>query len=555
MFKKLIPVFCLFSASFLPAAPAPDFTVTDSDGKVHKLYADYVNKGKTLVIEMFFTTCPPCNTHAPGWQALYQNIRAAYPDNVEFLMLSTQNFDDNADVAAYKTTKGLSMPGVGQDGGSLTALTPYFNGTFGQFQGTPTFIVIAPFSGEVAYDIRGSSAQNTLSLLGQKIAQTAVVDCRITDFSNKPVPNVTLSINAPAFDTAIQTIDTVYNLVSIKKLQNTVFTVNPSKEDNVTNGVNAFDLVLVSRHILGIDTFRCPWQFIAADMNNTGSVSAADIVAGRKVLLGIDKNFNGGSWRFLGARNSENGQCIDFKGVKIGDLSTLECPSFRNETPEDRSGTTFWLESEDLFFETGQRIWVVLRSARPVSLSGLQMQFNFDPRALEIESVEAAGLPGFGRDFYRVENGELKMLWYGAQDLELNSERELFVFYLKAFRNGRLSKSLFLSNPENTTLEVYEAGRKAAPIELKWSGFSEKQFVELIPNPASGVFVLAKHFESPKPVLFQMFDAQGRLISEKALSAAKGLNRFSLEKPAGTTAGPYFIRLDGQSCGKIVFVP
>ena len=169
--KQLLSL-CILALGALTAwaAPAPDFTITTSDGQQRRLYADYVNQKKLVVIEAFFTTCPPCNTHAPHWQALYNEMLAAHPGKVEFLMLSTQNFDKNTNVATYKTNKGLTMPAAGQDGGSITALTPYINGQFGNFLGTPTFIVIAPSTGEVLFDVRGTSAQNTMALLTSPVS-------------------------------------------------------------------------------------------------------------------------------------------------------------------------------------------------------------------------------------------------------------------------------------------------------------------------------------------------------------------------------------------------
>ena len=94
------------------ATPAPDFTITTTDGVQRQLYNDYVNQGKVLVFEVFFTSCPPCSSHAPSWQALYQNMLAAHPGQVEFLILSTLTSDMNSVVATYRTNKGLTMPGA-----------------------------------------------------------------------------------------------------------------------------------------------------------------------------------------------------------------------------------------------------------------------------------------------------------------------------------------------------------------------------------------------------------------------------------------------------------
>lgn len=78
------------------------------------------------------------------------------------------------------------------------------------------------------------------------------------------------------------------------------FTVTPSKNINPLNGVTTNDLVLISKHILGIQPFDSPWKYIAADANQDGKVSTSDIVALKKLILGITTELpNGKSWRFV----------------------------------------------------------------------------------------------------------------------------------------------------------------------------------------------------------------------------------------------------------------
>ena len=110
----------------LSAQTAPDFTVTDSDGVVHRLYEDHLDQGRTVVLKLFFTSCPPCIQLAPWMEEKYQQWGAGQYD-VEFIELSTQNFDSNADVAAYKVEHGITFPGVGADGGALEAGAIYRN--------------------------------------------------------------------------------------------------------------------------------------------------------------------------------------------------------------------------------------------------------------------------------------------------------------------------------------------------------------------------------------------------------------------------------------------
>lgn len=78
------------------------------------------------------------------------------------------------------------------------------------------------------------------------------------------------------------------------------YTITPSKDTNPLNGVSTFDILLISKHILGIQTFDSPYTIIAADANNSGSVTTADLLLLRKLILFIETEFpNSDSWRFV----------------------------------------------------------------------------------------------------------------------------------------------------------------------------------------------------------------------------------------------------------------
>ena len=65
-------------------------------------------------------------------------------------------------------------------------------------------------------------------------------------------------------------------------------------------GVGIGDLQRISKHILAIEPFENPFQIIAADANNSGSVTTFDIVELRKLILGIYTNLpNNSSWRYI----------------------------------------------------------------------------------------------------------------------------------------------------------------------------------------------------------------------------------------------------------------
>jgi len=114
-----------------------DFTVTDTDGVTHSLYADYLDEGKTVVIKIFWAGCPPCNAIAKDVQALYVKWGEGAGD-VEFIELGDKSFEGDQNVKDYKARHGITFVSVSPDGNSIEALEQF------NYSGTPTFIVAAP---------------------------------------------------------------------------------------------------------------------------------------------------------------------------------------------------------------------------------------------------------------------------------------------------------------------------------------------------------------------------------------------------------------------------
>lgn len=71
-------------------------------------------------------------------------------------------------------------------------------------------------------------------------------------------------------------------------------------QDDPLNGVTMLDMVLMSRHILGIQPLASPFAMIAADANRSNSITTFDLVEARKLILGTYSNWpNTPVWRFI----------------------------------------------------------------------------------------------------------------------------------------------------------------------------------------------------------------------------------------------------------------
>ncbi|MEO6133330.1 MAG: redoxin domain-containing protein, partial [Saprospiraceae bacterium] len=115
-YRYAFSILVITLSSFAAAQPAPNFMITDSWGSPHRLYEDYLDQGKTVVIELFFAACPPCNQIAPYVETLYQNWGSGQ-EEVQFLELSILSSDTDAKVNAYKASHDTSYPAASAQGG------------------------------------------------------------------------------------------------------------------------------------------------------------------------------------------------------------------------------------------------------------------------------------------------------------------------------------------------------------------------------------------------------------------------------------------------------
>lgn len=56
-------------------------------------------------------------------------------------------------------------------------------------------------------------------------------------------------------------------------------------------GLTTYDVIAVQRHVLGLEILPGPFSWIAADVNNSGSITTLDIVLMRHIILGMSTSF------------------------------------------------------------------------------------------------------------------------------------------------------------------------------------------------------------------------------------------------------------------------
>ncbi len=113
--------------------PAPNFTVTDTHGDTHTLY-QYLDSGKVVVLDFFFTTCIPCQYYSPQVNAAYKKYGC---NTGKVIFMSIDYNDTNAEVTAYDEQYDILFPSVSGLGGGGNSVVNLYN-----ILGFPTLYVI-----------------------------------------------------------------------------------------------------------------------------------------------------------------------------------------------------------------------------------------------------------------------------------------------------------------------------------------------------------------------------------------------------------------------------
>ena len=181
------------------------------------------------------------------------------------------------------------------------------------YEGTLSYNVGDPLSSITADGCATVSSSELFIAVSKNSCQPEVgsISGKVTNFNGNGVSGVSITLNTGAV--AMTNLDGVYTFNDLPL--NAPYTLTPTKSDIFGNGVSAQDLVIMSRHILGIQPFSNPFQLIAADANKDNRVSALDIINYVNIIIGkSDELSNNTSWRFVPGSKSfgDNEDPFDF---------------------------------------------------------------------------------------------------------------------------------------------------------------------------------------------------------------------------------------------------
>ncbi len=337
------------------------------------------------------------------------------------------------------------------------------------------------------------------------------------------------------------------------------YTVTPMKDDDHLNGVSTFDLVLINKHILGIETLDSPYKMIAADANNSKSITTFDIAELRKLILGIYTELpNNTSWRFVDAAynfpNTQNpftpafpesksvadvqaSQLDDnFVSMKVGDVNGSAIANSFMST-DDRTAGTLLFDVEDRQVKAGEEVVVNFKASEKVN--GYQFTMNF--AGMEVVDV----VPG--ADMTLANFGIFADAITTSFDADVTGE---FTVKFRATQAGNLSNMLGVSS-RVTKAEAYSKGGNRLDVAFRFNGTNGAtiagvgfELYQNMPNPFVSKTVIGFHLPEAAKATLTIFDEAGRMIYTMKGDFAKGNNAVSLDRAQINTTGVLYYKLE-----------
>ncbi len=336
-----------------------------------------------------------------------------------------------------------------------------------------------------------------------------------------------------------------------------------AKNGDLLNGVSTLDIVMIQRHILGIETLGSAYQWIAADANNDGKVTAADLSALRKLVLGVaDKLPNDQqSWRFAVSGTSVGTNPVafteridianlnndmvgqDFVAVKIGDVNGNVSTNVSDPATEGRSNKEVVLAVADQEVRAGEVVEIPVTAANFNDVAGYQFTMNL--KGAGYVGVNPGKLAVNAANVGVISKGVITISYASETAVNAAEEEVLFTLVVKAEESTSVGQMLRI-NSSVTPAESYTGDLAVGGVRLeeRATGAADIELMQNEPNPFRGQTTV--RFKMPKTgkATLKVLDVTGKVLAVRNIEAVKGLNTEVFTKEQLGSSGVMYYTLE-----------
>ena len=347
------------------------------------------------------------------------------------------------------------------------------------------------------------------------------------------------------------------------------YIIKPRKQDTPVKGLSTLDILLIRNHIYGHSLLDSPYKLLAADVNQSESITGADIVEIKKMLLGLQDDFsNNDSWRFISEDNTffdaerpywglvkdqypileySGFTNVDFTGIKIGDVNEDVNRILAAEI-RSRSLIHLTMELTDASVNLGKRK-IAVKSAKAIAeISGIQLALDHGSHM--IKSLSSGRLVITEEDYAaNVFPGKTTLIWVGEQPISVAAGDVLFYIHLNE------EADIYSLTIDDQTLqsEMYTGehldahGLSIDPQSTSFIG--QDALFSHHPNPWSDQTIISFLIEEAADVKIEIFSMAGARVHMHQSRYPAGTHTAAVLRSDIPEAGIYIIQMQKQ--GKI----
>ena len=336
-----------------------------------------------------------------------------------------------------------------------------------------------------------------------------------------------------------------------------------SSEDNYLNGVSTLDLVMIQRHILGVESLDSPYRLIAADVNSTEDINGIDLIELRKLILGIYEELpQNDSWRFVDEafefavptnpwpfrenidlqQPNHDMPDNDFVAIKVGDVDNSAIAQLVPEEVDNRNAVTVGLHNELLRLEANNYL-VPVYFDKDLTFNGLQFSLKMK-EGVEILDIEKGKLDLTDVDYLMTED-RMTLAYVAEKEEKLTSEEALF--YMTVRIDGKMKDSPYVIDNQMINSELYDDELAVVDI-VSGIGIGERPILfQNSPNPWSTQTLI--EFQLPKSgeVVLTLMSSDGRILKTEEGWFEKGNHKVVWNANDMQEHGVYYYQMETEN--------
>ncbi len=383
----------------------------------------------------------------------------------------------------------------------------------------------------------------------------AVIAGQITDEAMNVVAGVpVVAVNmATGEKTSVESDEYgIYTFNNLEQYED--YQIQPQLEDYALAGVTTIDIVYIQQHILGLTRLQSPYKLLAADVNGSKSITAADLVELRRVILGRSTDFDAGNWKFVDGEfefdmdgdmytyddkiEVINAKEVDvdhnFVGLKVGDVNGNAFTVLAQGYVGPRSTEVFDVRAT----RRGDIVRYGLSIHSMKEIIGFQMAINLSDD-MKVVALGSDHISLSEEDFVVTEDA-LRISWSNATTIDAENN-ELFFIDIKVQGNKTPTLS---TQGGDLPAEVYDGYLKAhnVVLELREQNIESDAVLlhQNVPNPFTTTTDISFEMPQAGTAHLTINDINGRSVYEETGLFKKGLNTIRINANDIHGSGIYY---------------